>query len=47
MLEEVVAAVLSSNCPLSRHQTNTVKYKQIIVTLGASGAIVVAGRRAL
>ena len=41
MLEEVVGAVLSSNCPFIPAPNLPVQYKQIIVTLGASGAIIV------
>ncbi len=41
MLEEVVAAVLSKNCPFLYPVAKRVKYKQVIVTLGASGAIIV------
>jgi len=41
MLEEVVAAVLSKNCPFIYPAAKTVKYKQVIVTLGASGAVIV------
>lgn len=41
MLEEVVAAVLSKNCPFIQSNGNNIKYKQVIVTLGSSGAIIV------
>jgi hypothetical protein len=41
LLEEVVAAVLSTNCPFVDHQTKSIKYKQVIVTIGASGAVIV------
>ncbi|PKM77977.1 MAG: hypothetical protein CVU90_04490 [Firmicutes bacterium HGW-Firmicutes-15] len=41
MLEEVVAAVLSSKCPFVDQQGKTMKYKQVIVTIGASGAVIV------
>lgn len=41
MMEEVAAAVLSSNCPFADAGGKTVKYRQVIVTLGASGVIIV------
>lgn len=41
MLEEVVAAVLSPNCPFVEPRRKSIKYKQVIVTIGASGAIIV------
>ena len=41
MLEEVVAAVLNINCPFVESKGKGIKYKQIIVTLGASGAIII------
>jgi hypothetical protein len=41
MLEEVVAAVLNINCPFVESKGKTIKYKQVIVTLGASGAIII------
>ncbi len=41
MLEEVVAAVLSTNCPFVDATSKTIKYKQVIVTIGASGAVIV------
>ncbi|MDD3853697.1 MAG: ATP-binding protein, partial [Syntrophomonadaceae bacterium] len=41
MLEEVVAAVLSTNCPFVESQGKGIKYKQVIVTMGASGAILI------
>jgi len=41
MLEEVVAAVLSKNCPFLEPGTKRIKYKQVIVTLGASGAVII------
>ncbi|MDD3024667.1 MAG: ATP-binding protein, partial [Syntrophomonadaceae bacterium] len=41
MLEEVVAAVLSKNCPFAESKAKGIKYKQVIVTLGASGAIII------
>lgn len=41
MLEEVVAAVLSSNCPFIDEKTKNIKYKQVIVSIGASGAVII------
>lgn len=41
MLEEVLAAVLSKNCPFVGPDGKSIKYKQIIVTLGASGTIII------
>ncbi len=41
MLEEVVKAVLSENCPFITGRNKGIKYRQVIVTLGASGAIIV------
>jgi len=41
MLEDVVAAVLSKNCPFLDPEGQRIKYKQVIVTLGASGAVIV------
>ncbi len=41
MLEEVLDAVLSTNCPFVAARGKEIKYKQVIVTLGASGAIIV------
>lgn len=41
ILEEVVAAVLNKNCPFLDMQTQRIKYKQVIVTLGASGAVII------
>jgi hypothetical protein len=41
MMEEVVAAVLSTNCPFVDHPGKTIKFKQVIVTIGASGAVIV------
>jgi len=41
MLEDVVAAVLSKNCPFLDQEAKRIKYKQVIITLGASGAVIV------
>ncbi len=41
MMEEVVAAVLSANCPFLDHFGKSIMFKQVIVTLGASGAVIV------
>ncbi|MEA1961632.1 MAG: ATP-binding protein [Bacillota bacterium] len=41
MLEEVVAAVLSPNCPFVDETGKHIKYKQVIVSIGASGAVIV------
>lgn len=41
MFEEVVAAVLSPNCPFIDEKEKQIKYKQVIVTIGASGAVIV------
>ncbi len=41
MLEEVVAAVRSSNCPFWNENSHSLKYKRVIVTIGASGAVMV------
>ncbi|MEN6327779.1 MAG: AAA family ATPase, partial [Syntrophomonas sp.] len=41
MLEEVVSAVLSPNCPFVNKNGNNIKYKQVIVPIGLSGAIIV------
>jgi hypothetical protein len=41
LLEEVVDAVLSPNCPFVDAVGNAIKYKQVIVTIGASGAVIV------
>jgi hypothetical protein len=45
MLEEVVAAVLSTNCPFVESEGQSIQYKQIIVTLGASGAIIIGKKK--
>lgn len=42
MLEEVATAVLSKNCPFVEAKAKSIKYKQVIVTLGASGAIIIS-----
>lgn len=41
MLEEVVAAVGSSNGPFWDKNSDSLKYKQVVVTIGASGAVIV------
>lgn len=41
MLEEVAAAVLSPNCPFIEEATGGLKYYQIIVPIGMSGAVIV------
>ena len=41
VLEEVVAAVLSPNCPFVDKTSNKFKYKQVIIPIGISGAVVV------
>lgn len=41
MMEEVVSAVLSPNCPFVNKDGNKIKYKQIIVPIGLSGAVIV------
>ncbi len=41
MLGEVAAAVLSINCPFVEAQGKNIKYRQVIVTLGASGVIII------
>ncbi len=41
MLEEVVAAVRSTNCPFWDESSQSLKYKQVLVTIGASGAVMV------
>ncbi|KUG05353.1 hypothetical protein ASZ90_017243 [hydrocarbon metagenome] len=41
MLEEVSAAVRSANCPFWDESSQSLKYKQVIVTIGASGAVLV------
>ncbi len=41
MLEEVVNAVRSENCPFWDEGKNRLKYRQIILTIGASGAVIV------
>ncbi|NLO20394.1 MAG: ATP-binding protein [Syntrophomonadaceae bacterium] len=42
ILEEVVAAVRSSNGPFWDRSSNQLKYKQVVVTIGASGAVIVS-----
>jgi hypothetical protein len=42
ILEEVVTAVRSSNAPFWDQASNCLKYKQVVVTIGASGAVIVA-----
>lgn len=42
MLAEVCAAVFSPNCPFLSQSDKNLKFKQVIVTLGASGTIIVA-----
>ena len=44
MLEEVVAAVFNANCPFVDSSGKGLKYKQVIVTLGASGVILVENK---
>ncbi len=41
MFEEIVSAVLSSNCPFLNQAGTGIKYKQVIVTIGASGAVII------
>lgn len=41
MLEDVTAAVLSNNCPFAQAQGKGIKYQRVIVTLGASGVIII------
>jgi hypothetical protein len=41
ILEEVVAAVRSSNAPFWDQAANCLKYQQVVVTIGASGAVIV------
>ncbi|MDD2422207.1 MAG: ATP-binding protein [Heliobacteriaceae bacterium] len=41
MLEEVVTAVLSPNCPFVDVKEKKIKYKQVIVSIGASGTVIV------
>ena len=44
MLEEVVAAVFNTNCPFVDPRGKGLKYKRVIVTMGASGIIIVEER---
>jgi len=44
MLEEVVAAVFNPNCPFVDPRGTGLKYKQVIVTMGESGVIIVEDR---
>lgn len=44
MLEEVVGAVRSANCPFWDKDSQSLKYKQVIVTIGASGAVMVGNK---
>ncbi|HWQ89450.1 MAG TPA: ATP-binding protein [Desulfitobacteriaceae bacterium] len=44
MLEEVVDAVFNPNCPFVDPGGKGLKYKQVIVTMGASGVIIVEER---
>jgi len=41
MLEEVIAAVFNTNCPFVEGKGGKFKYKRVIVTMGASGVIIV------
>lgn len=41
MMQEVTAAVLSKNCPFADARGQQIKYQRVIVTLGASGTIIV------
>jgi hypothetical protein len=48
MLEEVVTAVRSPACPFVEAESNSLKFARVIVTIGASGAVIVErGRNAL
>ena len=40
MLEEVIAAVFNTNCPFVEGKGGGLKYKRVIVTMGASGVII-------
>lgn len=41
LLEEVVAAVFSTNCPFVEKSTQELIYKQVIIPIGLSGAVIV------
>ncbi|MDD3890599.1 MAG: ATP-binding protein, partial [Syntrophomonadaceae bacterium] len=41
MLDEIIAAVFSTNCPFVDEKGKNLKYKQVIVSIGASGAVIV------
>ncbi|MGR6835988.1 AAA family ATPase [Syntrophomonas erecta] len=41
MLDEVVTAVFSTQCPFVDQEGKHLKYKQVIVSIGASGAVIV------
>jgi len=41
VLEEVVAAVLSPNCPFVDRTSHKIRYKQVIIPIGLSGAVIV------
>lgn len=41
MLEEVASAVLSPFCPFLDRERNRIKYKQVIIPIGLSGAVIV------
>ncbi|MEA4925669.1 MAG: AAA family ATPase [Syntrophomonadaceae bacterium] len=41
MLEEIVLAVLSPNCPFLDPATQRIKFKQVIVPIGTSGVVIV------
>lgn len=44
MMEEVVDAVLNPNCPFAEAKGKGLKYGRVIVTMGASGAVIVEDR---
>ena len=44
MLEEVAAAVCSANSPFWDQSSRSLKYKQVVVTIGASGAVIVGNK---